>query len=125
VIADLVDVARLGEGQEALVPYLGFQQTALKDLPVLPIEHIHSAYYLRMSAEDHPGVLAKVSSIMSELGINIESVIQNEADRDGDLIPLVMLTHVVEEGQMLKAIEQIEALPEIKGDVVRIRVEQF
>ena len=126
VIADLVDVARVFNSEKACpVPYLGFEQGALQALEVLPIEEIDSAYYLRLSAEDHPGVLAKVSSIMSEMEINIESIIQKEQEREGEYIPLVMLTHTVKERQMNQAIEKIEALPEIKGSVVRIRAEHF
>lgn len=126
VIADLVDVARVVSSESAvLVPYLGVAQDKLAELPVMPIEDIHSAYYLRISAEDHPGVLAKVSSIMSELGINIESVIQKDKEREDEVIPLVMLTQTVQERQIIEAISKIEALPEIKGSVVRIRVEQF
>jgi len=126
VIADIVDVARsIKSVGKVSVPYLGFAQDRLTRLPVMPIEEITSAYYLRMKAEDHPGVLAKVASIMSDLGINIESVMQKESERDGSDIPLVMLTHEVKERQINQAIEMIEALPTIIGSVVRIRVEHF
>ena len=84
-----------------------------------------SAYYLRVMAEDHPGVLAKVASIMSDLGINIESVMQRESEQDGDVIPLVLLTHEVKEKQINLAISQIEALSTTCQKVVRIRVEHF
>lgn len=126
VIADLVDVARaVLSDSPVLVPYLGVMPDKLLELPVLPITEIQSAYYLRLSAEDHPGVLAKVSSIMSDSGINIESVVQKDKERENEVIPLVMLTQTVQESQMIAAIAKIEALPEIKGSVVRIRVEQF
>ncbi len=126
VIADLVDVARaVLSDSPVLVPYLGVMPDKLVELPVLPITEIQSAYYLRLSAEDHPGVLAKVSSIMSDSGINIESVIQKDKERENEVIPLVMLTQTVQESKMIAAIAKIEALPEIKGSVVRIRVEQF
>ncbi len=126
VIADLVDVARAARsGSGVDVPYLGFAPEKMSDLPVLSINDIKSAYYLRMTAEDHPGVLAKVASIMSDLGINIESVMQKETDRIGDAIPLVMLTHEVKESQIDEAIRQIEDLDTIAGHVVRIRVEHF
>ena len=107
------------------VPYLGFYLSSITDLPVLPIEDISSAYYLRVMAEDHPGVLAKVASIMSDLGINIESVMQRESEQDGDVIPLVLLTHEVKEKQINLAISQIEALSTTSEKVVRIRVEHF
>lgn len=126
VIADLVDIARLSRLDACVpVPYLGFSQSQIKDLSVLPIEDISSAYYLRVMAEDHPGVLAKVASIMSDLGINIESVMQRESEQDGDVIPLVLLTHEVKEKQINLAISQIEALKTTCQKVVRIRVEHF
>jgi len=126
VIADLVDVARVVNSKsEEFVPYLGFSAEKLQALPVIPIEEIISAYYLRVTAEDHPGVLAEVASILSDLGINIESVMQKESEQENNTIPLVLLTHEVQEKQINLAIEKIEALGTTIGNVVRIRVEHF
>lgn len=126
VIADLVDVASFVAAEQGqAVASLGFAADKISNLPVMEMDEIESAYYLRISAEDHPGVLAKVSAIMSELEINIESVMQKESDQKGDLIPLVLLSHAVKEKQINAAIERIEALPEISGSVLRIRVEHF
>lgn len=126
VIADMVDVARFVAAEQGqAVASLGFAADKISNLPVMEMDEIESAYYLRISAEDHPGVLAKVSAIMSELEINIESVMQKESDQKGDLIPLVLLSHAVKEKQINAAIERIEALPEISGSVLRIRVEHF
>ncbi|SFM11863.1 homoserine dehydrogenase [Marinobacter zhejiangensis] len=126
VIADIVDVARaVSHGSTQRVPYLGFEPSALEDLPVLPVEDIYSAYYLRMQAEDHPGVLAKISSVLSEHGINIESVVQKESELSNGKIPVIMLTHTVQERQMNQAIAELEALADIDGPVVRIRAENF
>ncbi|WP_339799794.1 homoserine dehydrogenase, partial [uncultured Marinobacter sp.] len=75
VIADIVDVTRsITSGGGYRVPYLGFGPEAMDNLDVLPMENIQSAYYLRIQALDRPGVLAKVASILSEHGINIESI---------------------------------------------------
>ncbi len=126
VIADVVDVARaVATDSSHRVPYLGFSQGALEDLTVLPMEDIQSAYYLRIQAEDHPGVLAKVASILSEHGINIESIVQKESELEDGKIPVIILTHTVQERQINRAIEDIEALADIEGQVVRIRAENF
>ena len=126
VIADLVDVARaVGANTGVTVPYLGVSADRMLDLPVISIEDITSAYYLRITAEDNPGVLAQVSSILSGLGINIESVMQKESEQEHQTIPLVLLTHEVKEKQINLAIKQIEALETTVGNVVRIRVEHF
>ncbi|MES9928888.1 MAG: homoserine dehydrogenase, partial [Candidatus Thiodiazotropha sp. 6PDIVS] len=57
VVADVVDVVRaLTTDSENRVPHLAFQPDELVDLPILPIEEVESAYYLRMQVEDKPGV---------------------------------------------------------------------
>jgi len=124
VVADIIDVARaLREGTSVAVPFLGVSQDQLNDHAVLPVEETTSAYYLRILAQDRPGVLAKVASILSEQGINIESIMQKESEESEGLIPMILLTHKVQEKQMNQAIAAIEALDAIVDPVVRIRVE--
>jgi len=126
VIADIVDVVRaLTTDPENRVPHLAFQPGELRDLRVLPIEEIETAYYLRLQAEDRPGVIAAVAGILGDAGISIEAIHQQEPGEDATHVPLVMLTHRVREGQMNAAIARIEALDSIRGSVTRIRVEQL
>ncbi len=126
VVADLVDVARaLSTAPEGRVPALGFQAEALSELPILPIAECESAYYLRIQANDRPGVLAQVASILSDRGINIESIMQKEAEEQDGLVPMILVTHRVQEQRIDDAISALEALADISGKVVRIRVEQL
>ena len=126
VVADLVDIARtLDSTPEQQVAALAFQADALSDEPVLPIEQCETAYYLRIQAQDHPGVLAQVGSILSERGINIESIMQKEAEEQDGLIPIILLTHQVQEAQINDAIVALEALDSVNEPIVRIRVEQL
>jgi homoserine dehydrogenase len=126
VIADIIDVARsVACGSSQRVPYLGFNPEAMENLGVLPMEDIQSAYYLRIQALDRPGVLAKVASVLSEHGINIESIMQKESEVTDGRIPVIILTHTVQERQINRAIEDLEALTDIEDKVVRIRAENF
>ncbi|MBD7978072.1 homoserine dehydrogenase [Serpens gallinarum] len=126
VVADLVDVAHaLATSPEYRVPALGFQDAALSAHPILPIADCESAYYLRIQAKDRPGVLAQVASILSERGINIESIMQKEAEEQDGLVPMILVTHRVQEQRIDDAISALEALADISGNVVRIRVEQL
>lgn len=126
VIADIIDVARsICAGGNYRIPYLGFRPEAMEDLDVLPMEEIQSAYYLRIQAMDRPGVLAKVASILSEKGINIESIMQKESEVQDERIPVIILTHTVQERQINQAISELEALDEVGDQVVRIRAENF
>jgi homoserine dehydrogenase len=107
------------------VPHLAFQPDAISDLPMLSIDDAQTAYYLRMLAEDRPGVLAEVATILGDAGISIEAVVQPEPPRGASQAKLIMLSHPVRERQMNIALERIEALDSISGKVTRIRVEQL
>ncbi len=124
VVADVVDVVRaLTTDPENRVPHLAFQPHELSDLPVLTIDQVETAYYLRMQAEDKPGVMAQVAGILGDAGISIEAI-QQKAPAEGEThVPLVMLSHQVQEGRMNQAIAEIEALDGIIGEVTRIRME--
>lgn len=126
VVADLTDIARMMDAEaDCRVAALAFQADALSSEAVLPIADCESAYYLRIQAQDHPGVLAQVASILSERGINIESIMQKEAEEQDGLIPVILLTHRVQEVRMIDAIAALEALEAVSAPVIRIRVEQL
>ncbi len=124
VVADLVDVVRaLTTDPNNRVPHLAFQPDELSDTPVLAMEQVETAYYLRLTALDEPGVMARIASILGEHGISIEAIAQKEPGEGETRVPLVMLTRRVLEGEMNRAIAEIEALPSVEGAVRRIRLE--
>lgn len=124
VVSDIVDVARtLTADPEHRVPYLGFGADFVTEQPILSIDDVETANYLRMSAEDKPGVLSKVATILSDSGISIEAMIQKEAREGESSVPLILLTSRVQEKRLAGAISRIEALDSISAPVVRIRVE--
>jgi len=126
VVADIIDVARtLTSDPENRVPHLAFQPGELSDMSVLSVDDVVTAYYLRMTVEDRPGVLAAVSGILSQHGISIEAMQQKEPAEGETQVPLVMLTQSVRESQMNAALGGIEALDSVAGEVTRIRVEQL
>lgn len=126
VVADLVDVVRaMTSDPENRVPHLAFQPSALSNIPVLSIEDCETAYYLRIQAEDSPGVLAQVATILSARGINIESIMQKELEEMNGKVPMILLTHNVIEARMNDAIIALESLEGVEGKVTRIRVEQL
>jgi homoserine dehydrogenase len=126
VVADLVDVVRaLTSDPENRVPHLAFQPDALSDTPILPIEDVETAYYLRMQASDKPGVLADVTRILGDYHISIEAIIQKEPAPEMQTASVIMLTHRVLEKNMNDAIAKIEKLDAIQGKVTRIRVESL
>ncbi len=124
VIADVIDIARqrLAGLREPLLPALGYLSVH-DDLEVVSIEEIVTEYYLRIPVNDVVGVLAKISSILQGFDISIEAVIQKELD--SNTVPIVILTHKALEKKLNLAIAAIEALEDVSGEVMRIRVETF
>ena len=124
VVADLVDVVReFTLEPENRVPYLAFQSHSLSDEPVVGMDAVETAYYLRVEAQDEPGVLADITGILSNAGISIEAVIQKQPAPGAETVPVILLTHRVREARMNEACERIEALEAIHGSITRIRVE--
>lgn len=127
VVADIIDVARnFSAAPENKVAHLGFHASEIqKEVTVVPMADIETAYYLRMTAEDRPGVLSQVTQILSESGISIEALIQREPAEGEGAVALILLTNRAVERQLLSAVERIEALDVIDGSVTHIRVESL
>ncbi|MEY3786884.1 MAG: hypothetical protein RLZ75_1091 [Pseudomonadota bacterium] len=124
VVADVIDVVRaLTSDPENRVPHLAFQADSLADIPVLTADRFKTSYYLRLNAEDKPGVLADVTRILADQHISIEAIIQKEPLRDESAIPIILLTQITLEKEMNAAIAEIEALKTVTGKVNRIRME--
>jgi homoserine dehydrogenase len=86
------------------------------------MDKVETAVYLRLTVEDKPGVLAKVTGILGDSGISIEAVKQKEPLAGETEVPLVLLTHRVLEGDMDQALAIIEAMDTVRS-ISRIRVE--
>lgn len=123
VVADIIDIARaLTTDPGNRVPHLAFQPDELSDLPVLGMDKVETAFYLRLTVEDKAGVLARVTGILGDSDISIEAVKQKEPKEGETEVPLVLLTHRVLEGDMNRALAAIEAMDTVKS-ISRIRVE--
>ena len=126
VIADLVDVTRMHTADpEHRVPHLAFQPDQLTDVPILPIGDVETSYYLRMRVLDRPGVLADITRILADREISIDAMIQKEPTEGEDQTDIILLTHKSIEHRVVDAIGRIEALPTVRGAVVRIRLEDL
>ena len=126
VVADIVDVVRALTGDpENRVPHLAFQPEALENFPILSMDDVETAYYLRLTAADKPGVLADVTRILANHAISIEAVIQKEPLEGKCDLPVIMLTHRVFERDLDAAVVEMEALDAVVERVNRIRVENL
>ncbi|MGZ0020150.1 homoserine dehydrogenase [Nitrosomonas sp. wSCUT-2] len=126
VIADLVDITRLHTADpKHRVPPLSFQPDLLSDTPVIPMDEVETAYYLRIQVVDKPGVMAEITRIVAEQNISISALLQKEASDESEQVSVIMLTHLTIEKNINAAISRIEALPVVTGKVFRLRIEEL
>ncbi|MBD3646895.1 MAG: homoserine dehydrogenase, partial [Pseudomonadales bacterium] len=122
VVADNIDVVRTLDGGGD-VANLGFVPEAMAPLPILTMEEITTAFYLKMKVLDKPGVMARISTILSQHNISIEALIQKDA-RSGEA-PIVIITDEILESALNEAISELESLDEVIDRVTHIRVQTF
>ncbi|MBT6456950.1 MAG: homoserine dehydrogenase, partial [Gammaproteobacteria bacterium] len=126
VVADIVDVTRsLTTDPDNRVPHLAFQPDQINDTPILGMDDVETAYYLRLNALDKPGVMADITQIMGDNEISIEAILQKEPAEGESTATIIMLTQRIREAQMNKAIDLIHQLDTVSGEVTRIRVESL
>ncbi len=80
-----------------------------------------SAFFMRIIAQDTPGVLAKIASVFGKYGVSIASVMQKGQSKDS--VPLIFITHKAKEISFKRAVDDIKYLPEVLSVANTIRVE--
>ncbi|MGE5301171.1 MAG: homoserine dehydrogenase [Acidobacteriota bacterium] len=119
VVADIADIARnIVNG----VPGRALFFSSPKPKNLMKMEDVRSMYYFRFSALDRPGVLSKISGILGKYNISIVSVIQ-KGRHEGKAVPLVVLTHMAREKDVVSAIREINRLSVVAGKTAIVRVE--
>lgn len=111
VVADLVSLARSTEaGRRDPVPMGWF--TKSNPASLVPMAETSTRYYFRFTTLDACGVLAKLTGILSQNGISIESILQKNV-KDPGKVSIVVCTERTSEAQVVAALSQIDALGEV------------
>jgi homoserine dehydrogenase len=117
VVADLVDLAR---GFRA--PVFGVPTDSLVRAAPAPITDRRGAYYIRLTVDDEPGVLADVASCLRDQGVSVESMIQRTRATDQP-VPIVLTTHGTDEAAMRAALAAIGHLGTVREPPRSLRIE--
>ena len=117
VVADLVELARNPNGQRSQA----LSKWTRRELPMVPIENIASRYYIRVTALDLPGVMAKISGVLGDKNISLASILQHESE-PAKPVPVVIMTHLAQEGAVREALTEIGKLDVVSEAPVCIRV---
>tara|TARA_B100001540_G_scaffold116947_1_gene104847 strand:- start:4149 stop:5453 length:1305 start_codon:yes stop_codon:yes gene_type:complete len=121
ILGDIISIANNISNKGANSP------VNITDTTIRYIEYIHtsSSYYMRMSVQDKPGVLAEISSILGKYNISIASVLQTTHNQPDNIAELVMITHPAVVNNLNTAISQIEKSNQIKSVDSLVRIEDL
>ncbi len=122
VVSDLVDLTQSIKAGLFRAVLNIIEDNSIKK--IRKIDESKSKYYIRFTAVDKPGVLAKISGVLAKFDISIASVTQKEKLKV-ETVPVVMITHEAKEKSMRQALNIINRLDGIKEESVAIRMEEF
>ncbi len=91
----------------------------------LSIDQIRGRYYLRLMVIDKPLVFASIAETLGKHGISISSVLQKEPTEDGQepkVVPVVITTHSAREGNIRKALAEVDKLDVVVQKTVCISI---
>ncbi|MEN9221932.1 MAG: homoserine dehydrogenase [Thermostichus sp. BF3_bins_97] len=119
VVGDLLTlIAHLQTGARAPNPLLGFSPlSAPEDSPAvqagIPLAELEAEFYVRVLAQDQPGVIGAIGTCFGNHRVSLESITQKECHREQ--AEIVILTHTVREADCQQAIAEIRQLPQVAG----------
>ncbi|MBN1366770.1 MAG: homoserine dehydrogenase [Dehalococcoidales bacterium] len=90
---------------------------------IRPMAEVETRYYLRMEVSDQPGVLAKISQVLGDHMISINSMLQKEANSITGTAEIVIMTHLSKEKSVQDALSQLKKLPVVKEICNFVRIE--
>ena len=119
VISDLIDIARDGKS-----PMLGYKAPfELNVLELLDPSEIRTKYYFRLRVEDKVGVLAKITNLMSENNLSIDSLLQKPKD-ESPYATLFFTTHTSVEKDVRRTMEILQEQEFVKEKPFMMRIEE-
>ncbi len=119
IISDICDIARGTNYPAFTIP-----TAQLQDACFLPIDNLNSAYYMRLSVLDQPGVLAEITNIFAQEEISVQSFLQRSHQPE-QAVQLILTTHITTEAAMQRATHKISELSAIAEPPHIIRIEEF
>ena len=119
VISDLIDIARDGKS-----PMLGYKAPfEINALKLLDPSEIRTKYYFRLRVEDKVGVLAKITNLMSENNLSIDSLLQKPKD-ESPYATLFFTTHTSVEKDVRRTMEILQEQEFVKEKPFMMRIEE-
>ena len=113
------DILRAATAEIHLHPT--FANTPEADPSLIFDDNWNSQYFIRLAAEDQPGVLAKIAGWLAQENVSIATMLQ-KGKADDDRVPLIIVTHAAPEKSLRKALESFDKAVCTVESVIRVEV---
>jgi homoserine dehydrogenase len=121
VVSDIIFLSqKIEHGTAGEIPYI--KSDISRKAEVISMDSLSFQYYLRIDSYDKPGVLAKITGILGDKGISISSFFQ-KSQSNNESVPVIMVTHMALEKNMMEAVSELEKLEDVVRKPVYIRIE--
>lgn len=114
VMGDVIDIAR-----GISIPTFGIPAAQLTQAPAAQ-STTPSAYYIRTSLRDAPGVLADIARGLGNSGVSIDRLRQQ--NHEGASAPILIVTHPTEPSNIDKALSAIAATGETTSEPIALKI---
>lgn len=114
VISDIVQIAQKKKNAGNLHKTAGYTEL------IEPRDLTHR-YYMRLSTEDSPGILARIAGVLAKYNISIASVMQKAENTK--YVPVIIMTHNCSAEGMRESVKEINSFDFIEKDITLIKVE--
>jgi len=111
------DILRAATAEIHLHPT--FANTPEADPSLIFDDNWNSQYFIRLAAEDRPGVLAKIAGWLAQENVSIATMLQKGKADDGR-VPLIIVTHAAPEKSLRKALESFDKAVCTVESVIRV-----
>ncbi|MGY5764912.1 homoserine dehydrogenase [Brachybacterium sp. DNPG3] len=126
VLGDLVSAAR-----HRVAGGVGPRESSYAELDMIPVDDLRSAFYVSLTVQDRPGVLAEIAGTLSGHGISISTIHQelledSEEDPAADGHPLAHIgitTHKAVESAMTASLDVFSSTSTVLGIDSVLRIE--
>jgi len=93
----------------------------ISNLPLKPFSDLAFQYYFYIEANDIPGVMASITSLLAAKDVGIESILQKE-ELGGNLVPIILITDIFKDKDSIELQIELLALDSVKK-IRSIRIE--
>jgi homoserine dehydrogenase len=125
VVADLMEIAReikrAGSGPVAPLSYL---PQHISPKPYISDEDASTRAYIRVRAQDQPGVLSRIAGAFGDEGVGLAQVIQRGESSKDATVPVIVLTHRATEAALARATARLAQMSEVTEPPRLIRIEE-